>query len=103
MSSKTENKKDKNTADGSAPVDRLVRRPAFNNKDLSTYKKLPTQKEKAEFLLQFEIRASTNIIDLNLVNQAFIGKVGLPIHGVHYSDEEVINKAVEWLKNKAAA
>ena len=73
----------------------------FNKKQMAEYKKLKTIQEKAAYLLQFDITARLNMNGLDLVNQAFIGKVGLPITGD--SDEEVISKARAWLEEKAAA
>lgn len=73
----------------------------FNKKQMAEYKKLETIQEKAAYLLQFEITARLNMNGLDLVNQAFIGKVGLPVTGG--TDEEVVSKARAWLEEKAAA
>lgn len=73
----------------------------MNDKQKLDYKKLKTVAEKAKFLMEFEITARINMKDLTLVNQAFIGKIALPITGD--TDEEVIAKAKAWLEEKAAA
>lgn len=73
----------------------------MNDTQLAEFSALETQQEKAKYLLQFEITARVNMVDLNLVNQAFIGEVALPITGD--SDEEVVAKAKAWLEGKAAA
>jgi len=72
-----------------------------NKKQLATYATLKTVADKATFLLQFEITAKACFVGLDLVNKAFIGKIGLPITGE--SDKEVIEKARAWLEEKAAA
>jgi len=73
----------------------------MNTKDQAEYKKLKTLQERASYLLKFKIEARTNIVDLNLVTQAFIGKVSLPITGD--DEDEVVAKARLWLEEKAAA
>jgi len=75
----------------------------MNIKQQKEYSGLKTTAEKAKYLLQFEIVAKLNIDskELKPVNQAFIGKVALPITGD--SDEEVVRKARVWLEELAAA
>lgn len=62
--------------------------------------KLETVQEKARYLLQFEIGATTDIVGLDVVCRATIGEVRLPITGA--TDEEAIEKAKAWLQEKAA-
>lgn len=62
--------------------------------------KLETVQEKAKYLLEFEIGATTDIVGLDVVCRATIGEVRLPITGA--TDEEAIEKAKAWLQEKAA-
>ena len=72
----------------------------MNKKQQAEYKKLTTIKEKAKYLLQFEITATTDLDDLGFVSRATIGEIRLPVTAK--TDEEAIIKAKVWLKEKAA-
>lgn len=63
------------------------------------YSTLGTVQEKAAYLLTKEITAAINIADLDVVMQAKVGDVWLPITGE--SEEHAIEKAKEWLREKA--
>lgn len=72
----------------------------MNKAQQAEFAKLETMQERARYLLQFEIGATTDIVDLDVVCRATIGEVRLPVTGA--TDEEAIAKAKAWLEEKAA-
>lgn len=63
------------------------------------YSTLGSVQEKAAYLLTQEITAAINIADLDVVMQAKVGDVWLPVTGE--SEEHAIENAKEWLREKA--
>lgn len=72
----------------------------MTEEQLVEFSKLETMQERAKYLLQFEIGATTDIVDLDVVCRATIGSVRLPVTGA--TDEEAISKAKKWLRDKSA-
>ena len=61
---------------------------------------LETEKERAKYLLQFEVTTRVTIENLTPKAQAFIGDIGLPFTGD--DAQQVIKDARAWLQEKAA-
>jgi hypothetical protein len=72
----------------------------MTNEQLENFKELRTVKERAAFLLAIGVNAKTNIKDLNLVMQACVGDILLPVTGE--TEQEAIEKGIAWLKEKLA-
>lgn len=68
--------------------------------DVQLLKDMATVKERAKYLLQFEITTKVAIENLTPVAKAFIGEIGLPITG--QDKNAVITAAEVWLKEQAA-
>lgn len=67
--------------------------------DWLRYNSLSSAKEKAAYLLTRKITAQLNILGFELVMQARIDDVWLPVTGE--SEDETIHKARAWLRGKA--
>ncbi|MBB31947.1 hypothetical protein [Pseudoalteromonas sp. PAR1] len=61
---------------------------------------LETEKERAKYLLQFEVTTRVTIENLTPKAQAVIGDIGLPFTGD--DAQQVIKDARAWLQEKAA-
>lgn len=70
--------------------------------DMKVFQALETVQERARYLLQQEITAKVDIVDLTPVARACIGDISLPIVGAEgETDEQVIAKAKAWLQETA--
>ncbi|MBB1292168.1 hypothetical protein [Pseudoalteromonas sp. SR41-4] len=68
--------------------------------DKALLSQLKTEKERAKYLLQFEITTRITIENLTPKAQAVIADIGLPFVGDNAAD--VITAARAWLQEKAA-
>ncbi|EXJ13598.1 hypothetical protein [Imhoffiella purpurea] len=67
-------------------------------KQRRAFQSLGTVPERAAFLLDLGVTARTNIVGLELMAQAAVGEVLLPI--IASDEQEAISKGVEWLKER---
>lgn len=68
----------------------------MNKEQMTEYKKLETIQERASFLLGIGVSAKVNIVDLDLVYQAFVCETSLPVTAEN--EAEAIEKGTAWLK-----
>jgi len=71
----------------------------MNSKQMNDFEQLTTVKDRARFLLGIGVTAKTNIVGLDVVSQACVGDVLLPVTAA--SDELAIKKGIAWLQAKS--
>ena len=69
--------------------------------DINEYDNLKTPKERADYLLKFDVTAKIDLDEFDIVYRAFVGFIRLPVTAS--SEDIAIKKGTKFLEDKVAS